>query len=427
MKVLVIGSGGREHALCRAIAASPKVDKVYVAPGNGGTSEYAENVDIDASQIDALVRFARQNDVELVVPGSENVLADGIVDAFLKTDIKIFGPTKAAAEIESSKAYAKELMRREGIPTADYVVFEQYEETMRYIDRQEGRPMVIKADGLCAGKGAVVCDTPEEAKAAVTMMMRDSAFGAAGHRVVIEEKLVGEEVSLLAITDGRTIAPLASAQDHKAIFDNDQGPNTGGMGAYSPAPVLTEKLLDEVIERILVPTIHALNRDGRRYKGVLYAGLMITKSGPKVIEYNCRFGDPEIQPISMRLETDIVDLLLGAVDNTLDQVDLRWKPEAAVSVVMASGGYPGNYEKGKEIKGLAAANALPGVHVFHAGTTQRNGKILTAGGRVLNVTALGKDIPTAIQNAYAAVKKVSFDGMQYRTDIGKKALKRLGQ
>lgn len=425
MKVFVVGSGGREHALCRAIAASPKVEKIFVAPGNGGTAEYAENVDIDPGNIEALVRFARANDIGLTVPGSETVLADGIVDAFLKAGLKIFGPTKAAAELESSKAFAKELMRREGIPTAEWAVFEQYDEAVRYVLRQEGRPLVVKANGLCAGKGAIVCSDEKEALAAVDLMMKQNAFGAAGQCIVIEEKMVGEEVSLLAITDGKTIAPLASAQDHKAIFDDDKGPNTGGMGAYSPAPVLTESLLDEVIERVLVPIIHALNREGHRYKGVLYAGLMITKSGPKVVEFNCRFGDPEIQPISMRLDSDIMDLMLSAVDNTLEDVDLRWKDEAAVSVVMASGGYPGSYERGKEITGLAAANAMPGVHVFHAGTIKRGEKILSAGGRVLNVTALGKTIPEAIENAYAAVKKIQFEGAQYRTDIGQKAIKRL--
>lgn len=426
MKVFVIGSGGREHALCWALAKSPKVEKVFAAPGNPGTAEIAENVDIDIGNIQALVRFARDNKIDLTVPGPEAVLADGIVDAFLEADLRIFGPTKAAAEIEGSKTFAKNLMRKHGIPTADYGSFDREEDALRYIEDMEETRLVVKADGLAAGKGVIVCTTQQDAIDAVKSCMADKAFGNAGNRIVIEERMYGEEVSILALTDGKTIAPLASAQDHKAAFDNDNGPNTGGMGAYSPAPVLTDELLNEAIEKILVPTVHAMNREGRRYKGVLYAGLMITRSGPKVVEFNCRFGDPEIQPVAMRLDTDLVDLLNAVVDTKLDKVDIKWKDEAAVCVVMASGGYPGDYEKGKAITGINEAEKLDGVKVFHAGTAMKTGKIVTNGGRVLNVTALGKDIPAAIENAYEAVSKISFDEAHYRKDIGKKALVRLG-
>ncbi|MHC4871234.1 MAG: phosphoribosylamine--glycine ligase [Planctomycetota bacterium] len=427
MNVFVIGSGGREHAICWALAKSPKVNKVFVAPGNGGTAAVAENVDIDTGNIQALVRFARDNDIALTVPGPEAVLMDGVVDAFMEADLPIFGPTKLAAEIEGSKSFAKNLMRKHGIPTADYGVFDRLEDAVRYIEDMEDMQLVVKADGLAAGKGVIVCSTKEEAVAAVRLCMEDKSFGTAGNRVVIEERMFGEEVSILALTDGKTIAPLSSAQDHKPIFDNDKGPNTGGMGAYSPAPVLTDELLNEAIEKILVPTVHAMNREGRRYKGVLYAGLMITGSGPRVVEFNCRFGDPEIQPISMRLDTDIFDLLSSVVDTKLGEMDIKWKDDAAVSVVMASGGYPGDYEKGKVISGLDEAGKLDGVEVFHAGTSEKSGQILTAGGRVLNVTALGSDIPAAIKNAYKAVDLISFEGAQFRTDIGKKALVRLGQ
>ncbi|MHC4886545.1 MAG: phosphoribosylamine--glycine ligase [Planctomycetota bacterium] len=424
MNVFVIGSGGREDALCRALSQSPRVEKVYCAPGNGGTSRFAENVDVDVNNLGALVRFARDHDVAITVPGPEAVLVEGVVDAFLEAGLKIFGPTKAAAELEGSKAFAKNLMRKHGIPTAEFGVFDQLADALRYVEEMDCA-LVVKADGLAAGKGVIVCDTPEEAMAAVRTCMEDAAFGDAGARVVIEERLVGEEVSILALTDGKTIAPLSSAQDHKPAYDGDTGPNTGGMGAYSPAPVLTDAMMDDVIEKILVPTVHGMNREGRRYKGVLYAGLMITKTGVKVLEYNCRFGDPEIQPISMRLETDLLDLIEGVVNTKLCDVDIRWKDEAAVCVVMASGGYPGAYEKGKPITGLEAAEAMEGVQVFHAGTQAKGDGIVTSGGRVLNVTALGNDIPAAIEQAYRAVEAISFEGAEYRTDIGQKALKRL--
>ncbi|MFW5856581.1 MAG: phosphoribosylamine--glycine ligase [Planctomycetota bacterium] len=424
MKVLVIGQGGREHALAWALSRSPSVERVYVAPGNGGTAGVAESVDIDIGNIGAIVRFARDQAIDLTVPGPEAVLAAGVVDAFLAEGLAIFGPTRAAAEIESSKAYAKDLMRRHGIPTAAYAVFDRLADAEAYIDRVEHK-VVVKADGLAAGKGVTVCNTAEEAKAAARQCLAEGAFGDAGARVVIEERMEGEEVSVLALTDGKTIAPLASAQDHKAVRDNDEGPNTGGMGAYSPAPVLTDALADEVIDRILVPTVHALQREGRPYRGVLYAGLMITKSGPKVVEYNCRFGDPEIQPLLMRLASDPAAHFAAVAQGRLAGETLEWRPEPAVCVVMASGGYPGPYEKGVPIEGLDAAGALDGVEVFHAGTARRGRKIVTAGGRVLNVTALGADIPAAIERAYAAVERIRFEGAHWRTDIGQKAVRRL--
>ncbi|MFH0910551.1 MAG: phosphoribosylamine--glycine ligase [Planctomycetota bacterium] len=425
MRVLVIGSGGREHALAWALSRSPRVDKVFIAPGNAGTAEVGENVDLPIDNLGALVRFARDREIGLTVPGPEAVLAAGVVDAFLEAGLRVFGPTRAASMIEASKSFAKNLMRHHGIPTAEYAVFDRMEDALRYINGVEG-PLVVKADGLAAGKGVTVCDTLEEARRAVRACMGEGAFGDAGARIVIEERLRGEEVSLLALTDGKTIAPLASAQDHKAVLDNDAGPNTGGMGAYSPAPALTDALLDEVIERILVPTVHAMNREGHRYKGVLYAGLMITKSGPKVVEFNCRFGDPEIQPILMRLDTDLPDLLEAVVDTKLRDAVLRWKDEAAVSVVLASGGYPGPYKKGFPVQGIEAAEAMEKVKIFHAGTVRKGSRVLTNGGRVLDVTALGADIPEAVARVYEAARRIHFEGMHLRTDIGRRALARLG-
>ena len=422
MKVLVVGSGGREHALAWKLAQSKRVSKVYIAPGNAGCAEVGECVDLDVNNIAIVVRWAKQNGIDFVVPGPEAVLVEGIVDAFSQAGIKVFGPNKAAAELEKSKVFSKNLMRRHGIPTADYAVFEQHEKALEYLDSRREGPVVVKADGLAAGKGAIVCADLAEAREALARCMQEREFGEAGNRVVIEECLVGEELSVLALTDGKTIAPLASSQDHKAIFDGDTGPNTGGMGAYSPAPLMNDKLLDEVIETVLVPTVHAMNSEGRRFRGVLYAGLMITRSGPKVLEYNVRFGDPETQPILMRLDTDLLDLLEAVTDGKLDKIDIKWRDEAAVCVVMAAGGYPGKYRKGDEIKGLEALQGRNDAVVFHAGTGKSGGRVLSSGGRVLGVTALGKDIPAAIKNAYAAVDKISFEGMQYRKDIGQKAL-----
>lgn len=425
MKILVVGNGGREHALAWKLSQSKRATKIYIAPGNAGCSEVGECVDLDLNNIPAILRWAKENKIDFVVPGPEAVLVEGIVDAFYEAGIKVFGPNKLAAELEKSKVFSKDLMRHHGIPTADYAVFEQYEKAIDYLDSREDGPIVVKADGLAAGKGAIVCADLAEAKDAIERCMVKREFGEAGGKVVIEECLIGEELSVLALTDGKTIAPLASSQDHKAAFDGDTGPNTGGMGAYSPAPLMTDKLLDEVIESVLVPTVHAMNSEGRRFRGVLYAGLMITRSGPKVLEYNVRFGDPETQPILMRLDTDLVDLLEAVANGKLADIEIKWKDDAAVCVVMASGGYPGKYEKGKEIKGLENFKGRDDAVVFHAGTTEKSGKVLTNGGRVLGVTALGKDIPEAIANAYKVVDGVTFEGAHYRSDIGKKALERI--
>ncbi|MCD8138570.1 MAG: phosphoribosylamine--glycine ligase [Planctomycetaceae bacterium] len=423
MNVLVVGSGGREHALSWKLAQSPKVDKVYIAPGNSGCAEVGECVDIDVGNLRNLVRWARDHEIGFIVPGSEVYYVDGIVDAFKDSGIPIFGPSKSAAELEGSKSFAKGLMRRHGIPTADYAEFEQFEPAMRYLDSRSEGPVVVKADGLCAGKGVVVCQNLDEAKAAVKRIMADGEFGSAGSRVIIEELLRGQEVTILALTDGKTIAPLASSQDHKAAFDGDTGPNTGGMGAYSPAPVMTEELMDEVVEKILISTVHGMNEEGRRFRGLLYAGLMLTGGGPKVLEYNVRFGDPETQPIMMRLKSDLFELLDATVRGKLSEQTIEWYDDPAVCVVLAAGGYPGTYEKGTVISGLDSAAKRPDTVVFHAGAKLNHQKqVLTDGGRVLGVTSRGKDIRTAIENAYRAVGDISFEGMRYRTDIGKKAL-----
>ncbi len=425
MNVLVIGSGGREHALAWKLAQSKRIGNLYIAPGNAGCNQVGECVDLDTANLPVVARWAREHKIDLVVPGPEAVLCEGIVDIFRETGIKVFGPSKAASELEKSKVFAKDLMRHHGIPTADYATFEQYEQAEKYLESREDGPVVIKADGLAAGKGAIVCQNLDEAHLALKRCMVDGEFGEAGNRVVVEECLRGEELSVLALTDGKTIAPLASAQDHKAVCDGDTGPNTGGMGAYSPAPLMTPELLDTVIKKILVPTVHAMNSDGRRYRGVLYAGLMITGGGPRVLEYNVRFGDPETQPILMRLDCDLLDLLEAVVDGKLADQELKWKDDAAVCVVMASGGYPGKYEKGKEISGLDEAAALPNTMVFHAGTARRQNKTVTAGGRVLGVTSLGRDIAAAIDNTYRAVDKIHFEASYWRKDIGQKALARL--
>ncbi len=424
-RVLVIGSGGREHALAWKLAQSPQVEKVFIAPGNAGCAEVGECVDLDLHNLPKVVRWARENQIDLVVPGPEVVLCAGIVDAMREADIPVFGPDRAAAELEGSKVFAKNLMRRHGIPTADFAVCEQYEPAQRYLDSLEEGPVVVKADGLAAGKGVVVCPNKAVAAEALKRCMVNREFGEAGGRVVIEECLRGEELSVLALTDGKTIALLASSQDHKAVNDNDEGPNTGGMGAYSPAPLMTPELTDQIIEKVLVPTIHAMNSEGRRFKGVLYAGLMITPAGPRVLEYNVRFGDPETQPILMRLDNDFYDLLTAVVQGRLAEMELRWKDEAAVCVVLTAGGYPGNYTKGAQILGLDRAGARSGTMVFHAGTVRKGERVLTAGGRVLGVTALGRDIPAAIEAAYAAVGEIEFEGMHCRRDIGRKALARL--
>ncbi|KKM10399.1 phosphoribosylamine--glycine ligase [Clostridiales bacterium PH28_bin88] len=421
MKVLVVGGGGREHALVWKIVQSPRVEAVYCAPGNAGIARHARCIPISAEDIQGLLDFAWGERIDLTVVGPEAPLVAGLVDTFEEAGLKVFGPRENAAEIEGSKALAKEIMEKYGIPTARYATFTGPAAARDYI-RQHGAPCVVKADGLAAGKGVTVAMTVDEALAAVETIMEDLAFGAAGERVVIEEYLEGEEVSVLAFTDGETVVPMASAQDHKRVFDGDQGPNTGGMGAYSPAPVYTDQLHEQVIREILVPTVRGMAAEGRPYRGVLYAGLMVTKDGPKVLEYNARFGDPETQPILMRLETDLVEIIESILAGRLAGQPVRWKDEAAVCVVLASGGYPGDYQKGKVITGLDQVPA--GVEVFHAGTALKDGQVVTAGGRVLGVTALGATIREAINTAYEAIKPIHFEGMHYRTDIGGKALER---
>ncbi|NPA15940.1 MAG: phosphoribosylamine--glycine ligase [Deferribacteres bacterium] len=426
MKVLVVGQGGREHALVWKIAQSPKVDAVYAAPGNGGICEEATCVDIPANDLEALRDFAVKEGIDLTVVGPEEPLVRGIVDLFEEAGLTIFGPSKAAAQLEGSKAYAKNFMREMGIPTADFEVFEDPEEAKKYIEKK-GAPIVVKADGLAAGKGSIVCKSVDEAKRAVDAIMVDRIFGEAGDRIVVEDFLRGEEASFIVITDGKNVVPLASSQDHKPVYDNDEGPNTGGMGAYSPAPVVTEYIHDKAMNEIVIPTIEGMAERGIPFKGVLYVGLMIEDDKyPRVLEYNVRFGDPEAQPILMRMKSDLVDALLASINGTLDSCEIEYLDDAAVCVVMASGGYPGKYEKGKEIHGLDEVAKMERVKVFHAGTKKVDGKFVTNGGRVLGVTALGKDIKEAVDRAYEAVSKISWEGVHYRKDIAKKALRRLG-
>jgi phosphoribosylamine--glycine ligase len=425
MNVLIVGTGGREHALAWKITQSPRADRVFVAPGNAGTDLDGENVAIAASDVAGLIRFAKENDVGLCVIGPEAPLAAGIVDAFEEAGLRAFGPHKAAAELESSKVFCKNLLRHADVPTADYQVFAKPDEAVKFLRDREDVPVVVKADGLAAGKGVVVCSGRDEAIAAVEQIARQKVFGTAGDRLVIEERLDGQEASVLAITDGQTIVTLQPAQDHKAAFDGDTGPNTGGMGAYCPAPLVDDAALHWIEEHVLVPTVHAMKRARRPFRGVLYAGVMMTKQGPKVLEYNVRFGDPECQPLLMRLKTDLLDLLEATVDGRLDQIGpLEWDPRPAVCVVMASQGYPGDYKKGHAIRGLVDADSLPDVKVFHAGTALANGGVVTAGGRVLNVTALGDSIAKAKLNAYRAVKCIRWPGAWCRKDISDKAMQR---
>ncbi|KHE94052.1 MAG: phosphoribosylamine--glycine ligase [Candidatus Scalindua rubra] len=421
MKVLVIGGGGREHSLVWKIAQSPLVSKIFCAPGNPGISELAECINITADQIDLLCKFAVKKNIDLTVVGPEAPLVDGIVDVFGKYELKVFGPDKKAAILEDSKVFSKLLLKKHGIPTADFKCFDNYKHARQYVLSKEA-PIVVKADGLSKGKGVFVCKTNEEALRAVGSIMKDRVFGNAGNQVVIEECLAGEEISLLAFTDGRNIVAMESSQDHKTVFDGDKGPNTGGMGAYSPVPIMTSELYLRVEKEILVPTVHAMNREGRPYKGVIYIGLMITSSGPMVLEFNVRFGDPEAQVILSRMKSDIVPIMLATISGELDKVDLEWYPQASVCVVMASGGYPGIYDNGKGITGLDLLKNQDGISVFHAGTKSAGGKIVTNGGRVLNVVACGEDIEDAQKKVYEAVSKISFDGAHYRMDIASKAI-----
>ncbi|MBQ2246717.1 MAG: phosphoribosylamine--glycine ligase [Selenomonadales bacterium] len=423
MQVLVIGSGGREHALAWKAAQSASVEKVYCVPGNPGIAQIAECVPMDIADNDALVAFALENKIDLTIVGPEVPLANGVVDAFRAKGLAIFGPTQAAAQIEGSKSFAKDLMKKYGIPTAAFEVFTDAEAAKAYIVEQ-GAPIVIKADGLAAGKGVVVAMTLDEALEAVDMMMCDQAFGSAGCQVVVEEFLTGEEASILTFCDGTTIVPMISSQDHKRAYDNDEGPNTGGMGTYAPAPVVTADVLARVQKEILEPTVAAMKAEGIPYTGCLYAGLMITENGPKVIEFNARFGDPETQVVLPLLDSDMAEVMMACVNGNLADLDIKWKDGAAVCVVMAAGGYPQSYRKGDVISGLDKAAEL-GATVFHAGTAAKDGNIVTNGGRVLGVTAIGTDVQKAVDNAYAAVKSIHFDDVHYRSDIAYRAIARL--
>jgi len=423
MKVLVVGNGGREHALAWKIGQSARVERVFVAPGNAGTAEDAENVPIAATDVPRLLEFARQNKIDLTVVGPEAALGAGLVDAFQRAGLRVFGPSKIAAELETSKVFCKNLLRHADVPTADYRVFRDAKSAVTYLKERDDKPVVVKADGLAAGKGVMVCDNRDQALAAVERIAVNKEFGEAGKQLVFEERLHGQEASVLALTDGHTLLTMPACQDHKRANDGDTGPNTGGMGAYCPTPLVTDELLQKVEEKILVPTIHQMKRSRRPFRGVLYAGLMVTSQGVKVLEYNVRFGDPECQPLLMRLKSDLVDLLEATVDGRLDDVaPPEWDPRPAVCVVMASEGYPGNYEKGQPIRGLSDAAKVPDVKVFHAGTTLRDGQVVTDGGRVLGVTALGSSISSAKLNAYTAVKSIRFSGAWCRKDISDKAL-----
>ncbi|MFO7982002.1 MAG: phosphoribosylamine--glycine ligase [Desulfuromonadales bacterium] len=423
MKVLVIGGGGREHALVWKIAQSPRVEKIYCAPGNPGISCQAECIDIEVDDLDGLLGFATEQEIDLTVVGPELPLTMGIVDRFHEAGLTIFGPDSKAAQLEGSKVFCKDVMARYGVPSAGYGTFTDREEAVAFI-RRYGAPIVVKADGLAAGKGVVVARNEEEAVAAVDAAMLDKVFGEAGQTVVIEEFLEGEEASFIALTDGRTILPLASSQDHKPVFDGDKGPNTGGMGAYSPAPVVTEEIYDKVVREVLRPLVDGMASEGCPYNGVLYAGLMIRDGQVRVLEFNARFGDPEAQPLLARLKSDIVPVLLACAKGDLKGVELKWYDKAAVCVVMASGGYPSSYEKGLPISGLEDAEKIEDLTVFHAGTAEKDGAIVNNGGRVLGVTGLGDTVADAIEKAYAGVKLISWPKVHYRTDIGGKALKK---
>ncbi|MGM0701188.1 MAG: phosphoribosylamine--glycine ligase [Pseudomonadota bacterium] len=425
MKVLIIGGGGREHALAWKIARSPRVDRVFVAPGNAGTAQEAgvENVAIDVADLDGLVAFARERDVALTVVGPEAPLVAGVVDRFRAAGLTVFGPTAGAAQLEGSKSFSKDFLARHAIPTAEYRTFTAVAPALDYL-AEKGAPIVIKADGLAAGKGVIVAETLADAESAVRDMLEANAFGDAGARVVIEEFLDGEEASFIVMVDGETVLPLATSQDHKRAYDGDAGPNTGGMGAYSPAPVVTEAVHERIIQRVIKPTVQGMAAEGYPYTGFLYAGLMIDPEGnPRVIEFNCRFGDPETQPILLRLESDLAALCLAGARGELAGHTCDWEPRAAVGVVMAAGGYPGSYRKGDAIEGLDAAEAS-GCKVFHAGTAEQDGRIVTAGGRVLCVTALGEDVGAARDLAYRGVAAIDWSGVEYRRDIAFRAIER---
>ena len=425
MNILIVGGGGREHALAWKAAQSDKVETVYVAPGNAGTAHEnkMQNVDISAEDIDALKSFALQNNIGLTIVGPEAALVKGIVDNFNAAGLKIFGPGRGAAQLEGSKAFAKDFLARHHIPTAAYGSFTDEDDAIAYV-RQQGAPIVIKADGLAAGKGVILAQTEDEAVDAIRDMLSGNKFGDAGARVVVEEFLTGEEASFICMVDGKNILPMASSQDHKARDNGDKGPNTGGMGAYSPAPVVTRKIHDRIMNEVIRPTVDGMSDEGNDYTGFLYAGIMVAEDGtPKVLEYNVRFGDPETQPIMMRLTSDLVDLCLQAIDHNLDNTTAIWDERTSLGVVLAAGGYPDNYKKGDVISGLDGAET-ESTKVFHAGTAEIDGKIVTSGGRVLCVCALGNSVTEAQQKAYEVVKKINWDGVYYRTDIGYRAIAR---
>ncbi|MBU4346833.1 MAG: phosphoribosylamine--glycine ligase [Candidatus Omnitrophica bacterium] len=422
MRILVIGSGGREHALVWKIAQSKLVDKIFCAPGNGGISKQAECVDIKADDIKGLLDFAKKEKIGLTVVGPEVTLAAGLVDEFMNYRLKVFGPDKKGARLEASKVFAKELMAKYNIPTASFKIFDVASQAKAHIDKT-GAPCVVKADGLAQGKGVIVAKTTAEAKQAVESIMEDKIFGDSGNRVIIEDCLEGQEASIIVITDSQEVIPLASSQDHKRVFDGDKGNNTGGMGAYSPAPVVTKELFDQIKHKIIYRAIGGLVKEGIDYKGVLYAGIMITKDGPQLLEFNVRFGDPETQAILPRLKSDLVEVMLAVTESGLARLrSLSWDSRACICAVCASGGYPGDYEKGKEIFGLEEAEEMEDVVVFHAGTKRLSDKYVTNGGRVLGVTGLGNSIKEAVNKTYQAVGKIHFEGMHYRKDIGNKAL-----
>lgn len=422
MKVLVVGSGGREHAIVWKLAQSRIVDKIYCAPGNAGISEIADCVEIRADDFDALINLVKHEWIDITIVGPEDPLSKGIVDAFEREGRKIVGPNKTAAQMESSKVFAKEFMKRHRIPTAEYRVFTSYIHAEEYI-RMKGAPIVVKAEGLAAGKGVIVATTVDEAIDGLKLIMKERVFGDAGNRVVIEDCLTGEEASYMVFTDGNAIMPMASSQDHKRVFDLDAGPNTGGMGAYSPAPIVTKDVETLILEKVIKPTIMGLRSEKIKFKGILYAGLMIKDGFPNVLEFNCRLGDPETQPIMMRMRNDLLDISLAISEERLSDIVPAWQDNASVCVVVASGGYPGSYEKGKVITGLDEANKLEDTVVFHAGTAFSGNNLVTNGGRVLGVTALGNDIKTAKEKAYKAIEKIHFEGMHYRKDIADRALK----
>lgn len=423
MKVLLVGSGGREHAIAWKLSQSKNLEKLYIAPGNPGTAKYGPSVDLDVNDTEGIVEFAKSNDIGLVVVGPEDPLANGLVDACEAAGIKAFGPNKGAAQLEADKAFSKEIMKENSIPTAEARIFDNFEDAKAYIASRD-EAVVVKAAGLAKGKGVYVCDEPSDAILAAEQIMCDNIFGEAGAQVVVEEKLIGEEASILAFVDGRSIYVMESSQDHKPIGEGDTGPNTGGMGAYSPAPVVNDKLMDQITREVLVPVVDGLNRNGTPYKGVLYAGIMVTQAGPRVLEFNVRFGDPETQPILMRLKSDLLEVMLAVCDGRLDEVTLEWDERPAICVVMSSEGYPGDYEKGREITGIADAMELDDVMVFHAGTAIQDGKLVNAGGRVLGVTAMGATVADAKARAYEAVDRIEFEGAYCRRDIADKAINR---